>query len=115
MAWLGKDTLGHGIAVVTVERTPEGTVLNVEEVSDVTTISDRLSLVTHDAGTGDEAMTLVGGHVEPPTNISTKEDFLNPPGGNKDIYPHATLDSCVVAAPGSIATAFLKDLNGTSK
>eukprot|EP00972_Heterocapsa_arctica_P075626 11156495-Heterocapsa_arctica.AAC.1 len=80
MAWLGKYIRGHGIAVVTVEHTPEGTVLNVDEVGYVTTICSRLSLITHHAGRSDEGMTLVGGHFEPLTNISTKEDFLNPPG-----------------------------------
>eukprot|EP00972_Heterocapsa_arctica_P109506 16122800-Heterocapsa_arctica.AAC.2 len=92
----------------------------------------RVALITHYTGRGDEGMLIVGGHFGPLTNISTKDDFQNPPGGNKDIYPHATLDSGtnvntyeadtileqqgyvrlvnsgVTATPVSIAIAFLK-------
>eukprot|EP00972_Heterocapsa_arctica_P115045 16445719-Heterocapsa_arctica.AAC.1 len=94
MAWTGQDSLGHGVAIATVVHTPEGTVLNVNEIRYITAASSRLALIAHYVGKSDEGMTLVGGQFEPLTNVSIKENFLNPPGGNKLIHPHAALDSC---------------------
>eukprot|EP00972_Heterocapsa_arctica_P051426 7564936-Heterocapsa_arctica.AAC.1 len=53
-------------------------------------------------------MTIVGSQFEPLSNIYSKEDFLNYSGGNKDSYPHTTLDLGVTADSGFIATVFFK-------